>query len=103
MKKTLLTLTGLLTLIVVAVLLINNQSDVDPEIEELKAKHAEALKNSPFKNNKDLSKDQRKEMGLPPNAYFEQLYELSLDPNTGRPPFCRLHLQQPASDSVSQK
>ena len=55
------------------------------KLDELKEKHAYFLKNSPFKNTKNLAKKDRKSLGLPPNAYYERLWELTFDPNTGRP------------------
>jgi len=55
------------------------------EIEKLREKHQSYLNNSPFEETKRLSRKERKEKGLPPNAYFEQMWELTLDPSTGRP------------------
>lgn len=55
------------------------------EIEKLREKHQSFLESSPFKTTQKLSKEERKKMGLPPNAYYEQMWELTMDPNTGRP------------------
>lgn len=55
------------------------------EIEKLRDKHQSYLDNSPFKDTQMLPKEERKKLGLPPNAYNEQMWELTLDPNTGRP------------------
>ncbi len=55
------------------------------EIEELRALHNFALENSPFNATENLSKQERKALALPPNAYNEQLWKLTLDPQTGRP------------------
>ncbi len=46
--------------------------------------HENHLKESPFKNTLKLSKSERKAKGLPPNKYFEQMWELSMNPKTGR-------------------
>lgn len=65
--------------------LTNNKENEAQTVEALKAKHAEFLKNSPFAKTRGLSKSERKDLGLPPNAYYEQMWELTMDPNTGRP------------------
>ncbi|PKH49867.1 hypothetical protein CXF68_03755 [Tenacibaculum sp. Bg11-29] len=54
------------------------------KIEEQRKKHAEFLKNSPYKESLTWDKKTRKLKGLPPNRYFEQMWELSIDPATGR-------------------
>jgi len=54
-------------------------------IEELRAQHQAFLKNSPFNETKDLTRDERKALALPPNAYNERNWELTMDPSTGRP------------------
>ncbi|WP_282072600.1 T9SS type A sorting domain-containing protein [Polaribacter atrinae] len=55
------------------------------KVTKLREKHQSYLDNSPFKESKGLSKKERRGLGLPPNAYNEQMWELTLDPNTGRP------------------
>ena len=55
------------------------------EIEVLRKKHENFLANSPFKNSMQLSKSERKSAGLPPNKYYEQEWELTIDPSTGKP------------------
>jgi hypothetical protein len=55
------------------------------DVERLREKHQSFLENSPFKETKNLSKEERKALSLPPNAYYEQKWELSMDPSTGRP------------------
>ena len=57
----------------------------EQNIETLREQHISHLKNSPFKATKGLSKEDRKALGVPPNAYYEQMWELSMDPRTGRP------------------
>ncbi len=55
------------------------------KVEKLREKHQSYLDNSPYKETQKLSREDRKAKGLPPNAYNEQLWELTMDPNTGRP------------------
>ena len=47
--------------------------------------HKENLKNSPFKETYKLSKAERKKIELPPNKYYEKMWELSMDLIEGRP------------------
>lgn len=62
-----------------------NKSIQKTQIEKLRDKHQTYLDESPFSNTQYLSKEQRREQRLPPSAYYEQLWELTMDPNTGRP------------------
>ena len=55
------------------------------DAKTLKQKHAFYLKNSPFANSRYLSRTNRKAEGLPPNAYFEQQWELTMNPALGKP------------------
>ena len=48
-------------------LLLNEKTDV----EILREKHAQFLKNHRFQNTMNLSRKERKSNGLPPNAYYE--------------------------------
>ncbi len=84
MKKKLLILSSIAALIVFG-LLISTKNTSKTEIEKLREKHLSYLDNSPFKESLKLSKKERKAAGLPPNKYFEQMYELTIDPSTGRP------------------
>ena len=52
-------------------------------IDQRKA-HTEFLKNSPFKESLTWDKKTRKQKGLPPNKYFEQMWELTINPATGK-------------------
>lgn len=62
-----------------------HETPVNEKVQELRKKHENFLKNSPFKKTMLLSKKERKAMGIPPNKYFEQEWELSMNPETGRP------------------
>lgn len=76
---------------------------VAPE-ETLKEQHAYHLENSPFKNSKTLSRSERKQLGLPPNAYFEQQWELTINPRLGRPtPETLFRLQQELSQNLQER
>lgn len=87
MKKRLPLILGL-AILVIGVLftwnLTTNKTESDA-LQALKDKHSKFLENSPFTKTKDLSKKERKALGVPPNAYYERMWELTMDPNTGRP------------------
>ncbi|SFB15264.1 Por secretion system C-terminal sorting domain-containing protein [Flavobacterium swingsii] len=55
----------------------------DRKTKILRKKHAKFLANSPFKKTLQLSKEDRKAAGLPPNKYYERQWELSINPATG--------------------
>lgn len=63
---------------------------VDEEIEMLRKKHENFLKNSPFKKVMLLPKKERKAIGIPPNKYYEQEWELTMNPETGKPDIAKL-------------
>ena len=47
--------------------------------------HLNFLENSPYKETSKLSKKERFNAGLPPDKFYEQLYDLTMDPSTGMP------------------
>ncbi|WP_299156214.1 GEVED domain-containing protein [uncultured Tenacibaculum sp.] len=53
------------------------------DVEKQRQIHAEFLKNSPYQETLKWDKKKRKNYGLPPNRYFEQMWELSINPSTG--------------------
>lgn len=55
------------------------------QAKSIRKKHAKNLANSPFKNTLQLSKKERKAMGIPPKKYYEMEYELTMNPETGKP------------------
>lgn len=85
MTKRTLTIISLLALLLVTIVTINLNNTSSDEVQKLRDQHAQHLENSPFKETQKLSRKERKAMGLPPNAYYEQLWELTMDPSTGRP------------------
>jgi hypothetical protein len=71
------------------------KSEEEIPAKTLKEQHVYHIENSPFKASKNLSRSTRKQQGLPPNAYFEQQWELTMNPNLGRPtPETLFRLQQ---------
>ena len=93
MKNRLLFTTTVLLLIVVSFFFIKNNK-TKSNIDSIRAQHKLALENSPFNTTKNLSKEDRLSMGLPPNAYNERMWELTMDPQTGRPMPERLYALQ---------
>ena len=55
------------------------------KIDILRQKHACYLEESPFKKYLEMSKTDRKLHGIPPNKYYESEWELTMNPETGRP------------------
>nr|WP_321229029.1 T9SS type A sorting domain-containing protein [uncultured Psychroserpens sp.] len=84
MKRKLLIVTTLIAISFIAIFIVKANTEKD-EIEALRELHASHLENSPYKETQNLSRKERKAQGLPPNAYNEQKWELTMDPSTGRP------------------
>jgi len=57
----------------------------DKKTKALRKLHAKNLANSPFKKTLQMSKSERKASGIPPNKYYESEWELTMNPETGRP------------------
>ncbi|WP_299115474.1 immunoglobulin-like domain-containing protein [uncultured Winogradskyella sp.] len=89
MTKKLRVLLGSISLLIVAVsaftFLTENQSNqAQKTLQEQREAHAKVMENSPFKETLTWDKKKRKKEGLPPNRYFEQMFELTVNPSTGR-------------------
>ncbi|QKX03629.1 T9SS type A sorting domain-containing protein [Aquimarina sp. TRL1] len=56
----------------------------EKSLQDVRDKHLRFLENSPFKETLSLTKKARKKRGIPPNKYFEQMWELTINPMTGR-------------------
>ncbi|MDJ0644797.1 MAG: T9SS type A sorting domain-containing protein [Flavobacteriaceae bacterium] len=72
-----------LTIVLISVFL-GVREDVKSETEKLRDRHTEFLKNHPYNKLLKLSKHERKNLGVPPNKYFEQEYLKEINPRTGR-------------------
>lgn len=88
-KKLLLAFVGVMAMI--SVLVYFSQSHLEKEksseIAQLREQHKEFLNKSPFKENRKLSKKERKARRLPPNNYYEMLFDLTMDPSIGYPTY----------------
>ncbi|MFT4780545.1 MAG: chitodextrinase [Pseudohongiellaceae bacterium] len=77
-----------LIIMVSLLFIINNSNDkfkVDQlTIDQQRQQHKNHLNNSPFAETLTWGKKKRKLNGLPPNRYFEQMWELSINPTTGK-------------------
>ncbi|MEP2937520.1 MAG: T9SS type A sorting domain-containing protein [Gilvibacter sp.] len=88
MKKKLLLFSAALLGVLALIVTVTNSSQVeDPytEAEALRAKHQQFLDNSPMNATMGLERKDRKQLGLPPNAYNEQMFNLTMDPALGYP------------------
>ncbi|MDC0485826.1 Ig-like domain-containing protein [Flavobacteriaceae bacterium] len=66
----------------------------------LEEKHYYFLEKSPFKNTKKLSRKARKALGIPPNAYYERFFELTMNPSLGYPTVSKkIDLQNKLADA----
>ena len=63
----------------------NKSSLTKKQVKVVRKKHAKNLANSPFKSTLQLSKKERKAIGIPPKKYYEMEWELTMDPITGKP------------------
>ncbi|NMH89248.1 immunoglobulin-like domain-containing protein [Flavivirga algicola] len=63
---------------------LSNEKSLKDEITKQREQHAEFMKNSPFIETLTWDKKTRKQKGLPPNRYFEQMWELTINPGTGK-------------------
>jgi len=87
MKKKLHVLTGVMIIAMISVsafMLLKGNQDLDETLQERRDAHAKILADSPFKESLTWDKRKRKKEGLPPNRYFEQMWELTVNPNTGK-------------------
>jgi len=85
MKKKLRLLVGGITLSLLLIgILVYSYSRETSTLENQRKKHSEFLKKSPFKKTLTWDKKTRKLNGLPPNKYYEQMWELTINPSTGK-------------------
>lgn len=62
---------------------LNSENKKDTLLSQRK-KLESFVKNSPYKETLKWDKKKRKLNGLPPNRYFEQMWELTINPSTGK-------------------
>lgn len=65
--------------------MVTSLTNTENEIAELREKHKEFLKNSPFKETLKLTKKERKALGIAPNKFSERNWELTMNPAIGKP------------------
>ena len=65
--------------------LSTQEVQVSQEILDLRKKHQDFLQNHPFNESMKLERSERKALGLPPNAYNEQEFLMTMDPALGVP------------------
>ncbi len=99
---------GVLGLSIFSTLKIGDKKDVlkdtTEEIACIREQHMEYLNNSPYKDIKNLSRKERKALRLPPDRYYYQLWELSMNPATGRPePEKMMALRKQLSKKTAQR
>ncbi len=94
MKQKHIIFTFILIAVACAFIYVTRDNISNTKAEALRAQHKMALENSPYKDTKNLSVDERKALALPPNGYNEQMWDLTMDPQTGRPMTERLHVLQ---------
>ena len=63
---------------------LSNETLLKDDLSKQREQHSEFLKNSPFSETLTWDKKKRKQNGLPPNRYFEQMWELTINPSTGK-------------------
>lgn len=88
MNKKLLSLVGLICLSIITYLTFVKQDISTKEIENtsvLKEQHRNFMENSPFSIMSKLTKKERRAHGLPPNKYLEREWELTMNPQIGKP------------------
>lgn len=90
-KKLLGSALALLAVALIAVFIVSNQNEdkstqieAEESLAEKRQKHQKFIDDSPYKETITWDKKKRKNAGLPPNKYFEQMWELSINPSTGK-------------------
>ncbi len=72
-------------LIIFSFLFASCSNQKENEIAKIRKTHEQYLANSPFNKTQELTKAERKELGIPPNKYLERQWELTMNPLKGRP------------------
>jgi Secretion system C-terminal sorting domain len=85
MKRKILFIIPVMLIAIGSVFYFNTKNANELSTDDLRTQHQSFLDNNPFKETMYLSKKERKSLGIPPNAYNEQLWEMTMSPKTGRP------------------
>ncbi|AUC82660.1 thrombospondin type 3 repeat-containing protein [Lacinutrix sp. Bg11-31] len=101
MKKKIIILTSCVLVFIALFTLSNNEERQLTNQVATKKTHKENLEKSPFKDMLKLSKPERKAAGLTPNKYYEQEWELTMNPVLGRPTY--ENLKQIRADQVQKR
>ncbi|XLS29433.1 T9SS type A sorting domain-containing protein [Flavobacteriaceae bacterium M23B6Z8] len=87
-KKLLLPLFGVLIVGIIWFFYTENDSESNTsDVAQLREKHKEFLNKSPYRETKKLTKKERKARRLPPNGYYEMLFDRTMDPALGYPTY----------------
>ena len=78
-------ITFLLIFTFICAVVIDYSSEEKIDYNKIRELHKENLEKSPFKKTKNLNKNERRKLQLPPNPYNEMIWELTMDPVLGRP------------------
>jgi photosystem II stability/assembly factor-like uncharacterized protein len=81
---------------------LNYNSEQNIDYNSVRELHKDNLKKSPFKSTKKLNKKERKKLQIPPNAYNDRLWELTMDPILGRPSTENIFLIQEELNKISK-
>ena len=86
MKNNLKLFSGALTVALAATIGYNQYTEhtQQAQVEQQRTTYNEFLKNSPYKETLKWDRKKRKNNGLPPNKYFEQMWGLTINPATGK-------------------
>lgn len=86
-KKLLFGSTIMLGLAFVFTIIVANQNTNSKELsnDDIVNIHKQNLEKSPFKETLKLTKAERKAIGIPPDRYYEEEFELTMNPILGRP------------------
>ncbi|MGJ8683732.1 MAG: T9SS type A sorting domain-containing protein [Nonlabens sp.] len=77
-----------ISFIVLTITSCSNNTENSNTSDDVKIKrelHEQFLASSPYQETKNLSKEKRKKLGIPPNAYNEREWELTMNPALGIP------------------
>ncbi|WP_299382528.1 thrombospondin type 3 repeat-containing protein [uncultured Lacinutrix sp.] len=101
MKKKIIILTSCILVFAALFTFSNKEERQLTHQDTIKKLHKENLEKSPFTKTLKLTKPERKASGLTPNKYFEQEWELTMNPLLGRP--TSENLKQIKADQIAKR